>query len=255
MDLWLDSVQIKYDSYNNSEEIAKSRVGEELFLKIFKEYTFKQWNKYPNELDPSVLARIPVRNNFDDRYFSDKYQVLPVKGYTSFIQNILSHPLITTRINTDFFKIKDQVRYKQLFYTGPIDRYFENSGLQPLEYRSIEFTEERFKNMNFFQPNSVVNYLENDVEYTRIVEYKHFLNQHSQHTTIVKEVTKEKGEPYYPVPNEKNLALYDKYSKLAEKEKNVFFIGRLASYKYFNMDQAIKNSLDFYYKYNSKIGI
>lgn len=244
MDQWLETVQIKYDQINNSEEIAKSRVGEELYKKIFRDYTFKQWNKYPEELDSSVLSRIPIRNNFDDRYFDDRYQALPKKGYTKLIENILTHPNITICLNTDFFECK--VNFNHLIFTGQIDRYFEKSGLKKLEYRSIEFIEERYKSMNFYQVNSVVNYPELNVPFTRIVEYKHFLNQQTPHTTIVKEITKDSGEPYYPVLNNKNISLYEKYKKLSEQEKNVHFIGRLANYKYFNMDQAIKNSLDFY---------
>lgn len=246
MNEWLETVQVKYEKITNSEEIAKSRVGEELYKKLFRDYTFKQWNKYPEELDPSVLSRIPIRNNFDERYFDDRYQVLPKYGYTKFVENILSHPNITVLTNTNYFDIKDKIDYKTLIFTGSIDSYFENAGLEKLEYRSIEFTEERYKNMNFYQTNSVVNYPELDIPFTRIVEYKHFLNQQSPHTTIVKEVTKDFGEPYYPVPNETNLSLYEKYRKLAELEKDAHFIGRLASYKYFNMDQAIKNSLDFF---------
>jgi UDP-galactopyranose mutase len=253
MNQWLETVQIKYNKISNSEEVAKSRVGEVLYRKIFRDYTYKQWNKYPEELDSSVLARIPIRNNFDDRYFDDQYQALPVKGYTQFIESILTHPNITILTNTDYFNFRNKADYATLIFTGPIDRYFENSGLEKLEYRSIEFIEERYQFMNFYQINSVVNYPELIVPYTRIVEYKHFLNQQSAHTTIVKEITRDSGEPFYPVPNEKNLSLYKKYNELAVLEKNVHFIGRLASYKYFNMDQAIKNSLEFYNNYcNSK---
>lgn len=253
MNQWLKTVQVQYDTINNSEEIAKSRVGEELYKKIFRDYTFKQWNKYPEELDPSVLARIPIRNNFDDRYFTDRFQALPKYGYTKFIKNILTHPNITVRKNIDYFDLKDSIDFHTLIYTGPIDRYFQNPGLEKLGYRSIEFIQERFKNMNFYQINSVINYPENNVPFTRIVEYKHFLNQHSPHTTIVKEITKDSGEPYYPVPNKRNLALYEKYKELAKLENNVHFIGRLASYKYFNMDQAIKNSLEWYNEFYTNI--
>lgn len=251
MNQWIEKVQIKYDKITNSEEIAKSRVGEELYKKLFRDYTFKQWNKYPEELDSSVLARIPIRNNHDERYFDDKYQALPKLGYTKFIENILSHPNITVQTNVDYEKIKNNVDFKTLIFTGTIDSYFDKLGLEKLEYRSIEFIEERYKNMNFYQTNSVVNYPEPNIPFTRIVEYKHFLNQQSPHTTIVKEITKDSGEPYYPVPNEKNLSLYEKYKVHANLEKNVYFIGRLANYKYFNMDQAIKNSLEFYSKFSN----
>ena len=136
-----------------------------------------------------------------------------------------------------------------VIFTGPIDEYFKDCGLEKLEYRSIDFGEYIYKDMNFFQPNSVVNY-PNEEQFTRIVEYKHFLNQNSPHTIIVTEKTKDNGEPYYPVPNKKNLELYEKYKKLAEKEEknNVYFLGRLANYKYFNMDAAIENALDFFNK-------
>lgn len=251
MNQWLETVQSKYDKITNSEEIAKSRVGEELYKKIFRDYTFKQWNKYPEELDSSVLARIPIRNNHDERYFDDQYQALPKYGYTKFIENILTHPNITIQTNIDYVEMKNSVDFNTLIFTGPIDSYFEKLGLDKLEYRSIEFIEERYKCMNFYQTNSVINYPELNVPFTRIVEYKHFLNQQSPHTTIVKEITKDYGEPYYPVPNKKNLSLYEKYKELANLEKNVYFIGRLASYKYFNMDQSIKNSLEFYNKFNN----
>jgi len=250
MNRWLKSNQVKYNKLNNSEETAKSRVGEELYNKIFRNYTYKQWNKYPEELDYPVLSRIPVRKNFDDRYFDDKYQVLPKYGYTKFIENILKHPNIYVLTNTDYFEFKNTINFDNLIYTGPIDKYFEESGFHKLEYRSIEFIEERYKNMNFYQVNSVINYPEINVLYTRIVEYKHFLNQQSPHTTIVKEFPKDSGEPYYPVPDKKNLILLKKYKKLSEHEKHVRFIGRLANYKYINMDQAIKNSLEFFNNYN-----
>ena len=134
----------------------------------------------------------------------------------------------------------------EIIYTGPIDTYFGANGLPKLEYRSIDFKIQRFKNMNYYQPNSVVNYPEPNVPYTRIVEYKHFLNQKSADTIIIFEETNDIGEPFYPVPNNKNMELYEKYKKMADDEKNVHFVGRLANYKYFNMDQAIKNALEFY---------
>jgi UDP-galactopyranose mutase len=235
--------------------VAKSRVGETLYDKLFKNYTFKQWNKYPNELDKSVLERIPVRYNFDNRYFNDKYQGLPENGYTNFINNMLNHQNITIKLNTDFFEYKkenDINQFDAIIYTGPIDNYFNN--LPKLEYRSINFEKKIIKNMNYFQINSVINYPSMDVSYTRIVEYKYFLNQKSNDTIIVHETTTDKGEPFYPVPNTKNLELYEVYKKLAleEEKKNVFFLGRLANYKYINMDQAIENSLFFFNKNLSK---
>jgi len=247
MKIWLEKNQVKYDQITNSEEMAKSRIGEKLYDKLIKDYTFKQWGIYPSELDKSVLERIPIRPNFDTRYFSDKYQALPKNGYTAFFENLLKNDLIEIILNTDFQLFKndnDLSQFKKIIYTGPIDAYFTN--LDKLEYRSIDFKIKKHYNMNYYQPNSVVNYPDKATNYTRIVEYKHFLNQKSRHTIIVSETTNDFGEPYYPVPNKKNKELYEKYKELADKEKDVYFLGRLANYKYFNMDEAIKNSLDFF---------
>ena len=249
MNDWLNKNQIKYDVIDNSEKMGKSRVGNILYEKIFKEYTYKQWNKYPEELDASVLARIPIRNDFDVRYFDDKYQALPEKGYTKFIENILDNKNIKVLLNTNYFEfIKNNSidNFEKIIYTGPIDQFYENKGLEKLEYRSIDFIIEKYKNMNYYQPNSVVNYPEIKYPFTRIVEYKHFLNQKSNDTIIVKEVTKDEGEPYYPIPNKKNLDLYEKYKLFTLEEKNIHFLGRLANYKYFNMDSAILNALNYF---------
>jgi UDP-galactopyranose mutase len=245
---WLSENQVKYSEINNSEEMAKSRIGEELYEKLIKNYTFKQWNKYPHELNKQVLERIPIRPNFDTRYFNDKYQALPKHGYTHFFEKILDNPLINVQLNTDFFEFKknNSIENKKIIYTGPIDLYFSELGYDPLEYRSIDFTIKTIPNCNYYQPNSVVNYPSNDVSFTRIVEYKHFLNQPSNDTVIVSETSNDRGEPYYPVLNNKNMELYAKYKNLADKEKNILFVGRLANYKYFNMDEAISNALDIF---------
>jgi UDP-galactopyranose mutase len=256
MNEWLKKNQIQYDNIDNSEKMGKSRVGEILYEKIFKNYTFKQWNKYPEELDPSVLARIPIRNNFDVRYFDDKYQVLPEKGYTKFIEKILTNDNIDVKLNTNYFEfIKEHPisEFETVIYTGPIDQYYENKGLEKLEYRSIDFIIEKHKNMNYYQTSSIVNYPELNVPYTRIVEYKHFLNQQSKDTVIVKEITNDIGEPYYPVPNKKNLDLYEKYKSFTLQENKIHFLGRLANYKYFNMDSAILNSLEYFDEHFTKI--
>lgn len=250
MDEWLEKNKIKYNNITNGEELVKSRFGEKIYEKIFKNYTYKQWNKYPNELSAEVLSRIPLRNNFDTRYFDDRYQALPRNGYTNFFYKLLKNKNIDVLLNTDFNDIKNNLSNQQIVvYTGPIDLYFNDKNMEKLEYRSINFVIERYKNMNYYQPNSVVNYPDLNVDYTRIVEYKHFLNQSSPHTTIVKEFSTDKGEPYYPVLNEQNINIYNKYKELVEEEiknKNVHFLGRLANYKYFNMDQAIKNALEYF---------
>jgi UDP-galactopyranose mutase len=243
MDEWLKENQVKYDAIENSEQMAKSRVGEVLFAKMFEPYTQKQWNKHARELAPSVLARIPIRNDFDVRYFSDKYQALPEKGYTELFKNMLDHPLIDVKLGVDFLEIRkdhDLSKYT-IIYTGPVDQYFDTC-YGSLEYRSINFDLKRYK-MNFFQPNSVVNYPELKYPFTRRVEYKHFLNQKSPYTVVVSESTIDHGEPFYPVPSKRNLGLHEKYQKLMQKEKNVFFVGR-GTYKYYNMDQAVESALD-----------
>lgn len=252
---WLDENQVKcVGKCNNAEEMAVSRVGQELYELIFKEYTVKQWDKEPRELDSLVTARIPVRDDFETRYFSDKYQLLPSKGYTKFFEGLLSRELIDVKVGLNYFEFKsklDNICGKTI-YTGPIDKYFQEKrvDLASLEYRSIEFVIEKYFNFDGFkQPNSVVNYPSKDFSFTRIVEYKHFLNQQSKHTITVKELSTAEGDPYYPVPNKRNLDLYEKYRRLAEveeKENNIYFVGRLANYKYFNMDTAILNALEMF---------
>lgn len=259
MDEWLKTNQVKNDNPKNGKEAALARVGEVLYEKIFRNYTKKQWDKFPEELDASVLNRIPVRNNFDDRYFSDRHQGQPKEGYTKLFEKMLSHPNIEVRLNTDFFDIKDTLEYELLFYTGPIDKYFNYKYAKEahLEYRSLKFEFETY-DKEFFQENSVINY-PNEQDFTRIVEYKYFTGQIHPKTTISKEFSTtydpEANEPYYPVPNPKNGETFKKYQKDAEAlEKNgVYFVGRLANYKYFNMDEAFKNALDLFYKLNPKV--
>lgn len=248
MKAWLDKNRVVFETPKNGEEAVLNRVGEVLYDKMFKHYTKKQWDKYPEELHASVLERIPVRYNYDDRYFSDEFQALPSEGYTKVFERMLDHPNIEVMLDTDYFDIKEEISgYEKLFYTGPIDRFFdfEKKLLEKLEYRSINFVTEHL-DQEYFQENSVVNYPGQEVDYTRIVEYKHFGNQKSAKTSIVKEYTVDHGEPYYPVPNEKNQKVYEQYKKEADKLENVYFVGRLANYKYFNMDQAFKNALDLY---------
>jgi len=253
MDKWLQENQVKFDNITNGEEMSLSLVGKTLYEKIFKFYTYKQWAKYPSELKPEVLARIPIRRNFDNRYFTDKYQVLPIKGYTHFFNNLLNNENIKVVLNTDYLKIKDTIpKNKIIIYTGPIDNYFSNLGYEKLEYRSINFVFETHENMNYYQTNTQVNYPSLDETFTRITEYKHPYNQQSKHTIITKEYSSSEGEPYYPVLNDKNLELFEKYKLMSieeTKNNNIHFLGRLANYKYFNMDQAIKNSLDYFDKY------
>ena len=234
----------------NAEEMAKSRVGQQLYDMVFKSYTRKQWGVEAESLDASVTARIPVRNDFDGRYFADRYQALPSQGYTAWFAAVLNHTLIHVALNVDFFRVKAMLegRCGKVVYTGPIDQYFSSSNLERLQYRSIRFEKEIVKNIGkgTWQTESVVNYPEAEVPYTRVVEYKHFLWQQSNHTILLREYSTDVGEPYYPVPNQRNRDLYERYRALAKKEeaeKGVVFVGRLANYKYFNMDDAIANAL------------
>jgi UDP-galactopyranose mutase len=248
---WLKKHQVPFKNPQNGREAALARVGQTLYKKMFHTYTKKQWDKYPEELDASVLNRIPVRDNFDDRYFSDKYQALPTGGYTQLFEKMLDHPNITVALETDYFDLRDRLTgYEKIFYTGPIDQFFDfkYSVKEHLEYRSIQFVFETH-NKEFYQSNSVINY-PNDYDFTRIVEYKHFTKQKHPKTTISKEFSVDYvpgvNEPYYPVPNPRNQAIYEKYRKATEKLKNIYFVGRLANYKYFNMDQAFKAALELF---------
>jgi|UniRef100_A0A6C0BHK8 UDP-galactopyranose mutase len=257
MKQWLEEHTESYPQPANSEEVALNRVGKELYEKIFKQYTYKQWNKYPNELHPSVLERIPVRTTNDPHYFSDTYQALPTHGYTAFIQKMIDHPLITVTLDTEY---EDSMRekYDSVFYTGPIDTYYQSYHYPKLEYRSIVFEIEELE-IDQFQTNSVVNYPSDKEPYTRIVEYKHFLDQKVPgKTTIVKEYTVGEGDPYYPVPTDANKKIYEQYQQLAKEDekKGIYFVGRLANYKYYNMDGAIDAALnvaDHFLHHYSKI--
>eukprot|EP00055_Hartaetosiga_balthica_P010185 m.42705 g.42705 ORF g.42705 m.42705 type:complete len:788 (-) comp7071_c0_seq1:222-2585(-) len=241
----------------NGEEAAIGRVGRELYNKIFREYTKKQWNVYPDSLDASVLQRIPVRSNWDDRYFPDDvYQALPKFGYTKWFESVLAHPNIEVAINADFFDIpkSDVEAFERVIFTGPIDQYFQNIGskLDSLEYRSINFHPRDMDANGFGQAAGVINYPQmNDGDFTRCVDYKHFYNQDGNRTTLLCETSTDSGEPYYPFPDDKNKALYEQYRNLAVKEeskKTVHFVGRLANYKYFDMDDTIHNALSMFSK-------
>lgn len=269
---WLESVQIRCpeEGCQNGEQMALSRVGEGLYKAIFETYTIKQWNKSPAEMDASVTARIPVRSNFDPRYFSDKYQALPSSGYTSWFVSALDHPLIDVALETDFFEHRKhfEKHCKKIVYTGPIDRYFADemetragtsletsrnldSKMEKLEYRSLEFFQERYYNHpGYVLPTPVLNFPGPETPYTRAVEYKQYLHRGGQHSIVIRETSSDKGEPYYPVPTTRNQNLYNKYKEMAEKLEatgKIQFVGRLANYKYFNMDQAIDNALDLFY--------
>ena len=236
----------------NSEEVALARVGPRLYGALFRDYTRKQWGVEARELEPLVLQRIPVRESFEDRYFGDRYQALPEGGYAAMVGRMLAHPLITVRLGTDFFSRREELEgaaSRWLLYTGPVDAFFPEAGLPKLEYRSIHFAREVRDCAGYAQCNSVVNYARADVPATRTVEYKHFLHQASQKTALVTETTSDTGEPYYPLPTRRNVELHGKYQELVRgaeargQRPQVRFVGRLATYKYINMDAAVKAAL------------
>ncbi len=249
---WLSKETTDIETPKNSEESALKRVRKKLYEKMFKNYTEKQWDKHPKELDPSVMDRIPIRMNHDDRYFTDKYQMYPTNGYTKIFENMLNHSNITVRLNTSWDDIKDSTEFRKLFFTGKIDSYF-NEILGRLEYRSLRFEEETL-DQEFFQDTVQENYPDVNIPFTRIVEYKYQTKQKNPQTTIVKEYPTWEGDPYYPVPSERNKEIYDRYKKeaLALEQKSIYFVGRLANYKYFNMDQAFKNALDLFDRIEAK---
>jgi UDP-galactopyranose mutase len=226
-----------------SEDVVIAQVGRELYEKFFKNYTRKQWGLDPSELDASVCARIPVRNNRDGRYFNDKYQVMPKHGYTKMFRKLISHPNIHLLLKTDYKEILSLIPFNKMIYTGPIDEYFDYK-FGRLPYRSLKFKFETLY-LEWYQPVSQVNY-PNDYDFTRIVEIKHATGQRHQKTTIVREYPSEEGDPYYPIPKKENHLLYEKYRKETNKLKSVYFIGRLAHYKYYNMDEVVALALELF---------
>lgn len=231
----------------NLEEQAINLVGQTVYLKLIKEYTEKQWGRDCKQLPPEIIKRLPVRFTFDNNYFSDKYQGIPIGGYTKLIENMLEG--IEVRLNVDYLKDKmqlDKLAHK-VIYTGPIDSYFHYC-LGDLEYRSLEF-KHKLLDKEDYQGNAVINYTSHDVPYTRIIEHKHFEENSSSKTVISEEYPRDfkKGlEPYYPVNNERNNTLYSKYQELAKKEENIIFGGRLGLYKYLDMDDAIEAALNLF---------
>src|SRR5687767_2195374 len=223
-----------------SEDVIVGKVGRELYEKFFRNYTRKQWGLDPSELDAQVTARVPVRTNRDDRYFTDTYQVMPLHGYTRMFRRMLSHPNITVMLNADYRDIQTEIKYKETIFTGPVDEFFDYR-YGRLPYRSLAF---RFETVErpVHQPLAVVNY-PNDYPYTRVTEFKYLTGQEHAWTSLVYEYPQAEGDPYYPVPRPENAERYRQYEAAAADAKSVHFIGRLATYKYYNMDQVVAQSL------------
>jgi UDP-galactopyranose mutase len=228
-----------------SEDVVLGRVGKELYEKFFKGYTKKQWDLDPSQLDASVTARVPTRTNRDDRYFTDTFQAMPAEGYTKMFERILDHPNIKVMLNTDYREIMEIIPFKKMIYTGPVDSFFEHQ-FGKLPYRSLKFRFETHSKSNF-QPAGTVNY-PNEQAYTRITEFKYLTGQEHPKTSLVYEYPMAEGDPYYPIPTPANAELYKKYQQLADATENVYFTGRLATYKYYNMDQVVAQSLALYKK-------
>lgn len=224
-----------------SEDVVLSSVGKDLCDKFFRNYTKKQWGLELSELSAGVARRIPTRTNDDDRYFTDDYQALPLNGYTAMFERMLDHPNITIELDTDYRLIGKQWSKDITVYTGPIDEYF-GCCFGRLPYRSLYFEHEHIQKLNRYQQVGTVNY-PNDYEFTRITEFKHLTGQSHPGTSIVREYPKSSGEPYYPIPTQQNEELYRKYEMLAKREKNVVFVGRLAQYRYLNMDCVVSAAL------------
>lgn len=240
---FLKSKAIPMDEVKTSKDVALSRVGVDLYQKIFETYTKKQWGIDPGEIDTSVISRIPIRLNRDTRYFNDKYQGMPKYGFTKMCDKMVSNKNIKILLNTDYQEVIDSLTYEKLIYTGPTD-YFYNYKHGKMAYRSIDFVFETL-DKDEYQPAPVVNY-PNDYDFTRITEFKKLTWQDHKKTTILKEFPCSEGEPYYPFPTKEFKDQFANYQREMEQEKKVIFLGRLAEYRYYNMDAVVRRALDVF---------
>ena len=240
MEQFLESVAEKVPDVRTSEDVVLNKVGRDLYNKFFRGYTRKQWGMDPSELDASVTSRVPTRTNRDDRYFTDTFQAMPLHGYTRMFEAMLNHPNIKVMLNTDYRDIVNLIPWKHMIYSGPIDAFFDFK-FGKLPYRSLQFQHVTLP-VERFQSVGTVNY-PNDYAYTRISEFKHITGQTHSRTSIVYEYPQAEGDPYYPVPTRENAALYKRYEAEADARADVTFVGRLATYKYYNMDQVVAQAL------------
>ena len=240
---YFEKVREPKEKVLTSEDVVLNSVGRDLYEKFFLNYTKKQWGLEPSQLKAGVAARITTRTNTDDRYFTDTYQAMPLHGYTALFQNLLNHPNITVKLSTDYKDLLAQgVEYDHLIYTGCIDEFYDYK-FGKLPYRSLRFEHQHLENTEQYQSVGTINY-PNDFEFTRITEFKHLTGQQHPATSIVREYPTAEGDPYYPIPRDENEALFKKYKSLADCEKNVTFVGRLAEYRYYNMDQVVGAALN-----------
>jgi UDP-galactopyranose mutase len=237
---WLAARAEPVAEIRTSEDVVVSTVGRELYEKFFRGYTRKQWGLDPSELDKSVTARVPTRFDRDDRYFTDAYQAMPKHGYTAMFEAMLDHPNITVSVSTDHATIGGARTARRTIFTGPVDAYFDYRH-GPLPYRSLRF-EHVTREVEWHQSVGVVNYPQTE-EFTRVTEYKHITGQIHPRTALTYEYPEAEGDPYYPIPNPENQALFRRYERLALDERDVWFVGRLATYRYYNMDQIVGQAL------------
>ena len=240
LERWFAEQAEPVDEIKTSEDVVVSKVGRDLFQKFFEGYTKKQWGVYPRELDKSVTSRVPTRTNRDDRYFGDEFQFMPAEGYTRMFERMLDHPNIKIMLQADYAEIKTQVPHRRTIFTGPIDEYF-GFRLGKLPYRSLKFRHVTLDE-EWHQPVAVVNYPQTE-KFTRVTEYKHLTGQVHPQTSITYEFSSDTGDPYYPVPRAENQELYKRYEALALATRDVWFVGRLATYRYYNMDQVVGQAL------------
>jgi UDP-galactopyranose mutase len=243
------SVAEPCEKVETSEDVVVSKVGRDLYQKLFRGYTRKQWGLDPSELDASVTARVPTRTNRDDRYFTDRYQAMPAQGYTRLFERMLQHPNIKVLTNTDYREVVQAIPWAQMIYTGPIDAFFDHR-YGKLPYRSLDFEHVTLPQERF-QPVGTVNY-PNDYAYTRTTEFRHLTGQRHAATAVVYEHPRADGDPYYPVPRAENAALYRRYEADALGLPYVTFVGRLASYRYYNMDQVVAQALAVFKKLKAR---
>ena len=250
---FFDDVREPRDPIRTSEDVVVNAVGRDLYEKFFRGYTRKQWGLDPSELAASVAARIPTRTNRDDRYFTDTYQAMPVDGYTRMFERILDHANIRVETGVDFFAGRERFKARHLVYTGPVDAYYQHR-FGALPYRSLRFEHEHLADTRRYQEVGTVNY-PNDHAYTRITEFRHLTGQEHAGTSIVREYPQAEGEPYYPVPRPENEQLFKRYEALAMAERDVTFVGRLAQYRYYNMDQCVGAALKAAQYVEEKMGL
>ena len=235
-----------------SKDVVVNAIGTELYKTFFEGYTRKQWGLDPSELDKSVTSRVPTRTSTDDRYFQDSLQAMPLKGYTAMFENMLDHDNIDVSLGVDFEDVRGEVAYDQLVFSGPVDEYYDHR-FGELPYRSLRFRHETL-DQEWFQPVATVNYPDEATPYTRITEFKHLTGQQNAKTSIVYEFPTAQGDPYYPIPRAENQALYKRYEALTTQRLDTTFVGRLATYKYYNMDQVVGQSLAAWRKLDAREG-